>query len=366
LKSTEQGGKILALTIVAALSLLSTAPLSNTAFAAGKSKAAAARAGKKKPIDTIGTSNDKQKNADFSYLIPTLESRMAPYWQKMSVGPTKMCEVHFDLRSDGRVANTTVSRSSGDQAYDGVCKVCIDQAGPYAPFEDVPLISVMARFTTEPRGGNVTFALPGYQALNSMADRQIAAKRVYDNNVIKIMKERIVKAQQVLGSDSPRLSESINFLANAQKDVTDWVASEASFKWAIAIRRKANGPNSRELAQSLSDLGEMFRVKGDLSAAEDQFKEVIDNPDLKPCPELLTALQRYAKLCLGMKRKSDADALYQRIAEIQANKPLTILPASLSLEPGTTGGADTAGDKSPDKSPGKPADSQGTTPATKP
>ncbi|MBU6454871.1 MAG: tetratricopeptide repeat protein [Cyanobacteria bacterium REEB67] len=349
MKSTQRSGNILALSIISALSLflaptlLSIAPGGDQALAAGKAKAPAGKtAVKKKIIDTVGALNDNKKNTDFSYLIPTLESHVGPYWHQMSIGPTKMCEVHFDLRSDGRVNNTTVSRSSGDSAYDSVCKVCIDQASPYAPFEDVPMISVMARFTTEPKGGTVTFALPGYQALTSMADRQIAAKRVYDNNVIKIMKERIVKAQQVLGSDSPRLSESINFLANAQKDVSDWVASEASFKWAISIRRKANGPNSRELAQSLSDLGEMYRIKGDLPAAEDSFKEVINNPDLKPCPELLTALQRYAKLCLGTKRKSDAEALYKRIEEIQTNKPLTALPTSLGLETSTTGGADNA------------------------
>ena len=55
----------------------------------------------------------------------------------------------------------------------------------------------------------------------------------------------------------------------------DFDAAEKSYNRAIAIRTKANGPASPELAESLSELGECYRLKGDLPAAENCFKQVI-------------------------------------------------------------------------------------------
>ena len=334
-KSVTKVNRWMAATAIAivccAVSVVGTSPAQAAAKKPVPKSKPGAHGKNSKPIDTTGPQKSEPK--DFSYLVPTLEDRMGRYWHGVSTGPTKYCQIKFDLMCDGRSTNFVTWHSSGDKNYDSVCKSCIDQAGPYAPFEGIDRIEVVVHFHTEPKGGDLGVSLPGYQSANSLADKQIAAKRVYNNNVIKIMKDRIVKAQQVLGSDSPKLSESINFMANAQKDNNDYIGAEASFRWAMAIRSKANGPDSRELAQSISDMGEMFRQKGDMASAEDCFKQVVNRSGLKPCPELVTAIQRYARICLATNRQADADILYKRLADVQAGKTLQPLPASLLLDP---------------------------------
>ena len=125
----------------------------------------------------------------------------------------------------------------------------IDQCGQFGPFEGLEEVKVIAVFETEAKGADVTIRFPDYLGTDSMVERQIAAKRVQQDNIIKIMKQRIKSAQAVVGPDSPKLSESINFLGNTYKDISDWASAEASYKWAISIREKNNGPNSKELGR---------------------------------------------------------------------------------------------------------------------
>ncbi|MBS2009624.1 MAG: tetratricopeptide repeat protein [Cyanobacteria bacterium SZAS TMP-1] len=328
--------KVIGTCFALALPLIAIGTTAQPAEAAAK-KPVKAKPKVTKPIDTVGA--QVSYGIDVYPIIETLETRMGIYWKLLGVGPSKYCEIHFNLLPDGRYSDPTVWRSSGDPNYDRSAIGCIDQSGPFAPFEGVDRLPCVATFRTEPKGGDVSISMPGFQASNSRVDKQIAAKRQQNLNVIKLMKDRITAAQKVLGSDSPKLSESINFLGNTYKDIKDWSSAEASYKWAISIREKANGPNSKELAGSLSDLGDMYAIKGDQASAEDCFKRVINMTGLPPCVELRTAMQRYATLCLKTGRTKDSEFLYQRINDMQMGKPMAPLPANMTLEAAKPGDA---------------------------
>ena len=265
--------------------------------------------------------------------LTNVESKLSVMWHAMSFGSSKYVEIHFFILSDGRFKNPTVWRSSGEEPMDRTAILCLDEAAPFGPFEGagVDRLPCIATFHREPKGGVVTATMPGFMGNNTLVDKLIAAKRTQQLNTIKIMTNRIATAQKVLGANSPKLTVSINFLANTYKDIQDFKHAEGAFKWAISIREKANGPNSKELAESLSDLGDLYATEGDYVTAEQCFKRVM-GMSLPPCVENRTAVQRYAKLCLKSGRKQDADLLFKRVTDMQSGKPLDPLPENMIFD----------------------------------
>ncbi len=316
-----------AICLISALAL--TAPITTMTEAPCLAAAKSKKGTKPRSMTPINTTPDLNANRplDLEGVKENLEGRLTVAWRPMSTGKSMYCEVHFNLWHDGRYTDISIWRSSGNNNYDQAAKSCVDQ-GNYAPFEGIEMVEVVAIFKTEEKGADVVVRFPKYQGTSSKVDRIVAAKRMQEVNTIKLMLQRIKDAQKIVGPDSPKLSESINFLANTYASVNDYSSAEAAFKWAMAIRKKSNGPNSKELAESISDLGEMYRVRGDFTSAEECFKKVLNMTDLKPCVQLREAIYRYAKLCLACKRKEDSDFLFQRVNEIQAGTKLVApLPA---------------------------------------
>jgi tetratricopeptide (TPR) repeat protein len=320
-----------AVCLVSALAL--TAPLCAMTEAPCLAAAKSKKGAKPRSLTPINTTPDlnNQKPLDLEGIKENLEGRLTVAWRPMSTGKSMYCEIHFNLWHDGKYSDIQIWRSSGNPNYDQAAKSCVDQ-GSYGPFEGLESIEVVAIFKTEVKGADVVVRFPKYQGTSSKVDRIVAAKRAQEINVIKLMLQRIQAAQKVLGPDSPKLSQSINFLANTYAGINDYSSAESAFKWAISIRQKSNGPNSKELAESVSDLGEMYRVRGDFTSAEECFKRVINMTELKPCTELREATYRYAKLCLASKRKEDSDYLFQRVNDLQAGAKLAPLPANMILD----------------------------------
>jgi tetratricopeptide (TPR) repeat protein len=332
--------QVICLSFVLALSLQVTSATNSPCNAAVKSKKGANAKATKKAAAPLSNMGQATHPLDLEGIAVNLEQRMNVQWRPMSIGKTAYCEVHFLLMSNGNVENSSIYRQSGSVNYDQACKNCVDQSGRYAPYEGIDQLEVIATFKTEAKGADVTVRFPGYQGVDSKVDKEIAYKRKQLLNTIDVMKQRISGAQKVVGTDSPKLAVSINFLANTYTQVKDYTAAEAAFKWVITIRQKANGPSSRELAESLSDLGEMYRLKGDYVSAEEYFKRVLNMPGMKPCIETREAMHRYATMCLADKRKADADFLFNRVNQIQAGAPLDPIPANLQTEPSTTAATD--------------------------
>lgn len=320
-------------------------------MAASKSKKSAkAKPKSRAPIDTHP--DISAPTMDLNGIKENVEAQLTRSWYAMATGKTMYCEVHFILYGDGKYSDVSIWRSSGDRNYDQAAKSTVDQ-GSYARFEGLDAIEVVATFKTEARPSDVTVRFPQFQGTDSKVDRVIAAKKKQELNVIELMKQRILAAQKVLGPDSPKLTQSINYMANRYVDVKEYQSAEAAFKWAISIREKANGPNSKELAESYSDLGEMYRLKGDDVDAEEYFKRVLNMTALKPCVELREGVHRYAKLCMYNKRKADADFLFQRENDIQAGRELQPLPPNMIL---TTQAQGDAGKNNSATGTDKPAD----------
>jgi len=288
----------------------------------------------KAPINTVSPEETKNLAAEQAAGLKIhMEERMTNFWRLYTKGPSKYCEVKFDIFNNGRFTDPTIWHASGDRGFDSAAMTTVDRASPFGMFTAMDHITCIAHFRAEPTGGSVSVSMPMYQGADSSAvDRYVAAKRKQQLNDIEIMKNRLVQAEKVVGPDSPKLSESINFLANLYKQVQNWTSAEASYKWAISIRQKNNGVNSKELAESLSDLGDMYVEKGDKVSAEETFKRVINTPDMPPCQGLFTAMQRYAKLCLKSNREKDSTLLYKRLENLQAGRPMDPLPANMTVD----------------------------------
>src|ERR1700679_3439509 len=99
------------------------------------------------PIDTVGKSNERA--FDPTDLKATLEGRLSLTWCSLSVGPSKYCEVHFELMPDGRYADLRIWRSSGDPSFDTIAKSCVDQT-QFLAYEGPDHITCIATFRTEP------------------------------------------------------------------------------------------------------------------------------------------------------------------------------------------------------------------------
>jgi len=224
----------------------------------------------------------------------------------------------FHLNSDGTCSDWNYRRPSGDQSFDAACRMAIESV-TFVRFEGKPYLTINATFAAGAKGGSVSFNSPDVPGGSSKVDRIIANTKTVHMNTIKIMKERISSGEKVLGADSGKLSESINFLANQYKEVGDYKNSEISFKRALAIREKVNGAESAETAQTITMMGEMYQAKGDKVEAENSFKKVIEMKDLKPQAKIKT-LQAYAKMQMKEGKQADADAMFKQISEIMQNK----------------------------------------------
>ncbi len=247
----------------------------------------------------------------------------------------------FHLNWDGTYSHWEVRRTSGDSRFDAACRTAVDSVG-FARFEGKPYLFINATFRGDGKGGTVSFSSPDVRGASSKVDRVIAQTKAIHINSIKIVKDRIAKAEKIVGPNDGRLSENINFLANEYKEVGDYANAEATFKRALAIREKANGAQSPEVAQSLTMLGEMYLAKGDKVAAEKTFKSVLDMSDLKSQAKVKT-LQAYAKMQMKEGKQAEADAMFKQISDIMQNKtPEKTLDKTLEKTP----------DKTADKTPG--------------
>ncbi len=227
--------------------------------------------------------------------------------------------ISFHLNWDGTYSEWVVRRTSGDPSFDAACRTAVDSAG-FARFEGKEYLTINATFRGDEKGGSVSFSSPDVRGGSSKVDRVIAQTKAIHINSIAIVKDRIAKAEKVVGPNDGRLSENINFLANEYKEIGDFKNSEAAFKRALAIREKANGAHSPAVAQSLTMLGEMYLAKGDKTEAENSFKSVLDMSDLKPQAKIKT-LQAYAKMQMKEGKQAEADAMFKQISDIMQNKP---------------------------------------------
>lgn len=252
-------------------------------------------------------------------------------WHPFTYKKPATVQIQFLALPDGSYQSVSVYQTSGDPHLDMTAKLAFDKGTPLRGFVGEPL-QLIAGYYVDDKGGEVTVHQKGKLNSGTLADRKIAVKHKYHLNAIAIMKKRIADGEKVLGKDSPKLSESLNFLANEYREIADYPAAQATFQRALSIREKANGPQSREVAQTICDLAQLDEAQGAPDKARDKYRQVIAMEKLPPGPELCKALEYYAKLLFKEGKQAAAEALYQRIRDIKSGK-LTSNDPPIKLDP---------------------------------
>lgn len=241
-------------------------------------------------------------------------------WRNFTFKKPATVQIQFTALPDGSYQSASIYQTSGDRHLDTTAMLAFDKGTPLRGFKDIERLELIASFYVDDKGGEVTVHQKGKLSANTLADKQIAAKHKYHLNAIAIMKKRIEDAERVLGKDSPKLSESLNFLANEYKAIGDYKQAQATFQRALAIRLKAGGPQSREVADTTCDLATLDEAQGEPQKAREKYKQVIAMEKLKPGPELIKALENYGKFLFKEGKQADAEILYQRIRDIKSGK----------------------------------------------
>jgi tetratricopeptide (TPR) repeat protein len=93
---------------------------------------------------------------------------------------------------------------------------------------------------------------------------------------------------------------------------------------ALAIREKALGPEHRAVAQSLHDLGDLYRIEGRYSDAEPLYVRALAIREKllgKDHPDVAALLVSYALLLRQTGRPTKAEDLELRAKQIRASDP---------------------------------------------
>lgn len=284
-------------------------------------------------------------DSDLSEILIHDEKLIDNTWRSLAgqVKAGKSAACSFHLNCDGTISNFVMRHPSGDAAFDSTVRMAIEVPG-FARFEGRPFLFVNGSFSGGPNPG-CSLSSPDVPMGTSAVERAIAQKRLYHLNAIKIVKNNISKGEKVLGPNSGKLSLSINFLGNEYKEIGDWANADANFKRALAIRQKANGPDSKEVVQTMGDMADLALARGDRDGAEKLFQQTL-TMNAKPGPELAKVMEHYAAMLFKEKKTDAAQKIYDQIGAVKSGKPLLIEKLDLTVESKTasTGPGDTKTD----------------------
>ncbi len=248
--------------------------------------------------------------ADREEVFTSCEEKLRSSWARLTYTKNASVAVQFRLLPDGGYAAPVVFGSSGDKGLDNCAINAIDGAVPFQKFND-RAFDVIAHFDTAGKG-DVSVSPVGGSRGRSVAERKIAVHKKYHENAIKIMVDRITKAEKVLGKDNFKLFESVRFLANEYKEAGDFAKAEETYQRALALAKKAKPEESKEEAAVLLGMGELYLARGDRAKADASFQKIVDMK-MPPTKETALALENQAKLLYKDGKQKEADEIYKRI-----------------------------------------------------
>lgn len=144
--------------------------------------------------------------------------------------------------------------------------------------------------------------------------RYIAAEALYN----KALAIRV----NILGPEHPVTAQSLNDLAFLLKLSGDFNRAEPFYRRALAIREKVLGPEHPDTAQTLNDLASLLEAKSDPKNAEPLFlralaiREKVLGPEH---PDTAQSLNSLALLYAILHKYDQAEALYRRALTIREN-----------------------------------------------
>jgi CHAT domain-containing protein len=127
-------------------------------------------------------------------------------------------------------------------------------------------------------------------------------------------------SEKALGPEHPDVASSLNNLANLYRVQGKYGEAEPLYERSLAISEKAVGPEHPYVAQSLNNLANLYRVQGKYGEAEPLYKRALAIREKAVGPEhpyVAQSLQNLANLYRDRWKYAEAEPLYKRALAIR-------------------------------------------------
>jgi tetratricopeptide (TPR) repeat protein len=139
------------------------------------------------------------------------------------------------------------------------------------------------------------------------------------SEAIPIAQEILKLCEKVAGPDQPAVAQALTNLAELYRLKSDYPKTEPLYQRALKIREKALGPDHPDTATTLNDLAAVYFSMRNYTKAESLFQRALEIREKALGPDdrgTATALTSLAQLCSFMGNYAKAEPLYQRALEI--------------------------------------------------
>ena len=143
-------------------------------------------------------------------------------------------------------------------------------------------------------------------------------------DAVGVAKEALKVAEETFGANHPNLARSLSDLAELYRVTGQLAQAESLHQRALSIREKALGPRHPDVAQSLSTLGHLYKAQGNFAKAKASYEralaiyeEALGKDDFAAA----NTLNSLAELAVEQANFGSAATLYNRVIEILEKTP---------------------------------------------
>jgi hypothetical protein len=137
-----------------------------------------------------------------------------------------------------------------------------------------------------------------------------------------MLDQAVSAVSQKAGPDSTELATTLSQIAMYAQGMSDYQRAETDLRRAIAIREKTNGPSDRELSNYLTILGGVCQARGRNQEAMELYqraistREVVQHDD----PILLSPLEHLGVMYQNMGRNDEAETTFLRLLQLMESQ----------------------------------------------
>jgi len=137
---------------------------------------------------------------------------------------------------------------------------------------------------------------------------------------VQVAKKALAMAEKTLDPDHPDVATSLNNLADLYKIQGKYAQAEPLHKRALAIWEKSLGPDHPNVAISLNNLGALYNSQGQYAQAEPLYKRALAIWEKALCPDhpnVAACLNNLAFLYCNQGQYAQAELFYKRALAIK-------------------------------------------------
>lgn len=278
------------------------------------------------------------QNSDWNQLIDTGDAAMAKHQyseaERIYHDAVNMAEKHW--KKDARISASLLklaeacdaqSKREDAESFATQSVAALEEAlkahKPKNASDELQQVEVST--ATIDKAGDIFAADQKYADAEAMYAKVIATREKYaeekPHSKSDTNKDFYKFMAQTLSQAGDKLADADDKLASLYRTERKFQDAEALYRKSEALREKAFGASSPQVAKSLNDLAAIYAQQGQYDQAEPLYKHVISILDIsayKEQPQMATALENYALVLKRTGREDEAKELLERANEIRA------------------------------------------------